>query len=165
MGAGGAGKALAYGGKEKGARVVVANRTYGWENLVGNLVWLFLIWCREHDEFLFFWVPAKAKELASKVGGEAITLSELENFHPEEGMILANTTSVGMKPKIDETPIPKVLYGVSVAYSVLNLLLLVFLHCLLLNYAAYLIYEPKIEHKIQLGLSKDNTLQSTAIDD
>lgn len=32
MGAGGAGKALAYGGKEKGARVVVANRTYG-ENL------------------------------------------------------------------------------------------------------------------------------------
>lgn len=32
MGAGGAGKALAFGGKEKGARVVVANRTYG-ENL------------------------------------------------------------------------------------------------------------------------------------
>ncbi|XP_020209569.2 bifunctional 3-dehydroquinate dehydratase/shikimate dehydrogenase, chloroplastic, partial [Cajanus cajan] len=29
MGAGGAGKALAYGGKEKGARIVVANRTYG----------------------------------------------------------------------------------------------------------------------------------------
>ncbi|KAG4908566.1 hypothetical protein JHK86_057050 [Glycine max] len=78
MGAGGAGKALAYGGKEKGARVVVANRTY-----------------------------AKAKELATKVGGEAITLSELESFHPEQGMILANTTSVGMKPKIDLTPIPK----------------------------------------------------------
>lgn len=29
MGAGGAGKALAHGGKQKGARVVVANRTYG----------------------------------------------------------------------------------------------------------------------------------------
>ena len=29
IGAGGAGKALAYGGKEKGARVVVAERTYG----------------------------------------------------------------------------------------------------------------------------------------
>lgn len=29
MGAGGAGKLLAYGGKEKGARVVVANRTLG----------------------------------------------------------------------------------------------------------------------------------------
>ncbi|XP_029125827.1 bifunctional 3-dehydroquinate dehydratase/shikimate dehydrogenase, chloroplastic [Cajanus cajan] len=79
MGAGGAGKALAYGGKEKGARIVVANRTY-----------------------------AKAKELASKVGGKTIPLSELEKFHPEEGMILANATSVGMKPNIDDTPIPKV---------------------------------------------------------
>lgn len=29
VGAGGAGKALAYGAKEKGARVVIANRTYG----------------------------------------------------------------------------------------------------------------------------------------
>ena len=29
IGAGGAGKALAYGAYEKGARVVVANRTYG----------------------------------------------------------------------------------------------------------------------------------------
>lgn len=31
IGAGGAGKALAYGAKEKGARVVIANRTYGSE--------------------------------------------------------------------------------------------------------------------------------------
>ena len=29
IGAGGAGKALAYGAKEKGARVVIANCTYG----------------------------------------------------------------------------------------------------------------------------------------
>ena len=29
IGAGGAGKALAYGAKEKGANVVIANRTYG----------------------------------------------------------------------------------------------------------------------------------------
>lgn len=78
IGAGGAGKALAYGGMEKGARVVVANRTL-----------------------------EKAKDLANKVGGQAIPLAELDDFHPEEGMILANTTSVGMKPKTDLTPISK----------------------------------------------------------
>ncbi|KAA8536927.1 hypothetical protein F0562_029405 [Nyssa sinensis] len=78
LGAGGAGKSLAYGAKQKGARVVVANRTF-----------------------------ERAKELADKVGGQAMTLAEVDNFHPEEGMILANTTSVGMKPNIDATPISK----------------------------------------------------------
>lgn len=56
----------------------------------------------------------KAKELASKVGGKAITLEELENFHPENGMILANTTSVGMKPNTDRTPLAKVCHLVPV---------------------------------------------------
>lgn len=37
-----------------------------------------------------------------------MTLAELKEFHPEEGMILANTTSVGMKPRIHDTPLPKV---------------------------------------------------------
>ncbi|PON73983.1 hypothetical protein PanWU01x14_055330 [Parasponia andersonii] len=60
-GADDAGKAVAYGGKEKGARVVVANCTY-------------------------------------------------ENFHPEDGIILANITSVGMKPRINDTLIPKVCF-------------------------------------------------------
>ncbi|KAM7463037.1 hypothetical protein LguiA_031158 [Lonicera macranthoides] len=78
IGAGGAGKALAYGAKDKGARVVIANRTYD-----------------------------RARELAHIVGGEALSLAELNNFHPEDGMILANTTSIGMQPKIDETPISK----------------------------------------------------------
>lgn len=78
IGAGGAGKALAYGAKEKGARVVIANRTY-----------------------------ARARELADAVGGDALSLADLNNFHPENGMILANTTSIGMQPKVDETPISK----------------------------------------------------------
>lgn len=57
---------------------------------------------------MFFCVTLeRAKELADKVGGQAMTLEEIEHFHPEDGMVLANTTSVGMKPKIDDTPLPK----------------------------------------------------------
>ncbi|GLJ31422.1 hypothetical protein SUGI_0630490 [Cryptomeria japonica] len=78
VGAGGAGKALAYGAKEKGARVAIANRNY-----------------------------ERAKTLASLVGGEAIPLEKLDSFCPENGMILANTTSVGMHPNVNETPISK----------------------------------------------------------
>ncbi|KAJ6694241.1 hypothetical protein OIU85_004973 [Salix viminalis] len=78
LGAGGAGKSLAYGAAQKGARVVVANRTF-----------------------------ERAKELADKVGGLAMTLAEAENFHPEDGMVLANTTSVGMTPHTDATPLAK----------------------------------------------------------
>ncbi|XP_068462451.1 bifunctional 3-dehydroquinate dehydratase/shikimate dehydrogenase, chloroplastic-like isoform X3 [Phaseolus vulgaris] len=78
IGAGGAGKALAYGAKEKGARVVIANRTYD-----------------------------RARELADAIGGDALTLSDLDSYHPEDSMILANTTSIGMQPKVDDTPISK----------------------------------------------------------
>ncbi|KAF7837165.1 DnaJ-like subfamily B member 12 isoform A [Senna tora] len=78
IGAGGAGKALAYGAKQKGARVVIANRTYD-----------------------------RARELANTIGGDALALSDLNNYHPEDAMILANATSIGMQPKVDETPISK----------------------------------------------------------
>ncbi|XP_010914405.1 bifunctional 3-dehydroquinate dehydratase/shikimate dehydrogenase, chloroplastic isoform X2 [Elaeis guineensis] len=78
IGAGGAGKALAYGATEKGARVAIANRTY-----------------------------ERARELANLIGGHALTLAELERFHPKEGMILANTTSVGMRPNVNDTPVSK----------------------------------------------------------
>ncbi|CAD6269930.1 unnamed protein product [Miscanthus lutarioriparius] len=78
IGAGGAGKALAYGAKEKGARVVIANRTF-----------------------------ARAQELANLIGAPALTLADLENYHPEEGMILANTTAIGMHPNVNETPLSK----------------------------------------------------------
>ncbi|XP_064969310.1 bifunctional 3-dehydroquinate dehydratase/shikimate dehydrogenase, chloroplastic-like isoform X2 [Musa acuminata AAA Group] len=82
IGAGGAGKALAHGARENGAKVVIANRTY-----------------------------ERARELANFVGGCAPTLAELEICHPEDGMILANTTSIGMQPNIDETPLSKKALG------------------------------------------------------
>ncbi|TKW28931.1 hypothetical protein SEVIR_3G361800v4 [Setaria viridis] len=78
IGAGGAAKAVAYGAKEKGARVVIANRTF-----------------------------ARAQELARLIGGTALTMAELESYHPEDGMILANATSVGMYPNVNETPLSK----------------------------------------------------------
>ncbi|XP_010486143.1 PREDICTED: bifunctional 3-dehydroquinate dehydratase/shikimate dehydrogenase, chloroplastic-like [Camelina sativa] len=78
IGAGGAGKALAYGAKEKGAKVVIANRTY-----------------------------ERALKLAEAIGGRALSLADLDSFRPEDGMILANTTSMGMQPNVSETPISK----------------------------------------------------------
>ncbi|XP_008244626.1 PREDICTED: bifunctional 3-dehydroquinate dehydratase/shikimate dehydrogenase, chloroplastic-like isoform X1 [Prunus mume] len=78
IGAGGASKALAYGAKQRGARLVIANRTYD-----------------------------RARELADIVGGDALSLDDLPDIPPEDGMILANTTSIGMQPKVDDTPISK----------------------------------------------------------
>ncbi|KAI5074116.1 hypothetical protein GOP47_0010077 [Adiantum capillus-veneris] len=78
IGAGGAGKALAYGAKSRGAKVFIANRSY-----------------------------ERAKVLADALGGEALSLEQLNTFQPVDGMVLANTTSVGMSPNIAETPIAK----------------------------------------------------------
>ena len=56
----------------------------------------------------FFSLQDRAKELADTVGGDALSLADLNSFHPEDGMILANTTSIGMQPRVDETPVSKV---------------------------------------------------------
>lgn len=53
-------------------------------------------------------MPARAQELARLIGGTALTMAELESYHPEDGMILANATSVGMYPNVNETPLSKV---------------------------------------------------------
>ncbi|PIA61684.1 hypothetical protein AQUCO_00300901v1 [Aquilegia coerulea] len=82
VGAGGAGRALAFGAKTRGARVFIFNRTYG-----------------------------RAKALALAVSGEALPYEEINNFCPEKGMILANATSVGMQPHSDQTPVAKEALG------------------------------------------------------
>jgi shikimate 5-dehydrogenase len=56
----------------------------------------------------FISLQDRARDLADTVGGNALSLADLANFNPEDGMILANTTAIGMQPKVDETPIPKV---------------------------------------------------------
>lgn len=63
----------------------------------------------------------RARELADVIGGDALALGDLDNYHPEDGMILANTTSIGMQPRVDETPVSKVcsLYCCAISNRVL----------------------------------------------
>ncbi|KAM7249747.1 hypothetical protein ACFE04_000054 [Oxalis oulophora] len=77
-GAGGAGRALAFGAKTRGAKIVIFNRNYD-----------------------------RAKALAKAVSGEALPFESLDNFSPENGMILANASAIGMQPNSNQTPISK----------------------------------------------------------
>ena len=79
IGAGGAGRALAFGASTKGAHVVIANRT-----------------------------ADKAIELAGQLNpkGTGVSLNDLKNGSVA-GDVLVNTTSVGMQPHDDESPVPK----------------------------------------------------------
>lgn len=67
-----------------------------------------------------FHFPARAQELANLIGGPALTLADLENYHPEEGMILANTTAIGMHPNVNETLLSKVLISLSWFSAICN---------------------------------------------
>lgn len=58
--------------------------------------------------YMYYLYIDRARELADVIGGDALALGDLDNYHPEDGMVLANTTSIGMQPKVDETPISKV---------------------------------------------------------
>ncbi|KAK8269467.1 hypothetical protein V6Z12_D11G132100 [Gossypium hirsutum] len=78
IGAGGAGRALAFGAKYKGARIVIFNRDY-----------------------------KRAKALADEVSGEALLYEALEMFRPETGAILANASAIGMEPNSHQSPVSK----------------------------------------------------------
>ncbi|XP_038717846.1 bifunctional 3-dehydroquinate dehydratase/shikimate dehydrogenase, chloroplastic-like isoform X2 [Tripterygium wilfordii] len=75
-GAGGAGRALAFGARSRGARVVVFDIDF-----------------------------ERAKSLAGAVSGEAKPFEDLVKFKPEKGAILANATPLGMHPNTDRIPV------------------------------------------------------------
>ncbi|KAM7481109.1 hypothetical protein LguiB_005692 [Lonicera macranthoides] len=76
VGAGGAGRALAFGAKSRGAWVLIFDTDFG-----------------------------RAKSLAQAVSGEAQPFEDLLHFQPEKGSILAHATPIGMHPNTD-TRIP-----------------------------------------------------------
>lgn len=88
VGAGGAGRAIAFGAKEKGANVTVVNRS-----------------------------KESAEKLAADVGCSVRGLDELLKGEIR-GDVLANTTSVGMYPNVEHSPVPaKILPGFLVVFD------------------------------------------------
>ncbi|PIA44593.1 hypothetical protein AQUCO_01700294v1 [Aquilegia coerulea] len=75
-GAGGAGRALAFGARSRGARIVIFDIDY-----------------------------ERAKSLAHSVSGEARPFEEIVTFSPQQGAILANATPIGMHPNTDRIPV------------------------------------------------------------
>lgn len=76
VGAGGAGRALSFGAKNRGAHVVIFDIDFG-----------------------------RAMSLADAVSGQARPYEELATFQPEKGAILANATPIGMHPSTDRIPV------------------------------------------------------------
>ena len=77
LGSGGTARALAFGAMNRGASVIIANRTV-----------------------------EKAQKLALELGAEARSLKDVE-AGKVKGDVLINTTSVGMSPNVDHSPIPQ----------------------------------------------------------
>ncbi|XP_021637773.2 bifunctional 3-dehydroquinate dehydratase/shikimate dehydrogenase, chloroplastic-like [Hevea brasiliensis] len=83
VGAGGAGRALAFGAKSRGARVIIFDVDF-----------------------------ERAKSLAHGVSGEAQPFESLVHFQPENGAILANATPLGMHPNTDRIPVAEETLGI-----------------------------------------------------
>ncbi|KAF5453933.1 hypothetical protein F2P56_023642 [Juglans regia] len=82
VGAGGAGRALAFGAKSRGSRVIIFDIDFD-----------------------------RTKSLACAVSGEARPYNDIVNFQPEKGAILANATPLGMHPNTDRIPVAEATLG------------------------------------------------------
>ncbi|XP_057961053.1 bifunctional 3-dehydroquinate dehydratase/shikimate dehydrogenase, chloroplastic-like [Malania oleifera] len=82
VGAGGAGRALAFGAKSRGANIIIFDIDFD-----------------------------RAKPLARAVSGEARPYSDIVDFRPEKGALLANATPLGMHPNTDRIPVAEVTLG------------------------------------------------------
>jgi 3-dehydroquinate dehydratase/shikimate dehydrogenase len=90
VGAGGAGRAIAYGLRRKAGRLTIANRTV-----------------------------ERGRALAAELGAEACGLDEIAGLEPQ---VLVNGTSVGMWPRVEESPVAAGMFrpGMVVFDSVYN---------------------------------------------
>lgn len=79
IGAGGASRAIAIGALQAGAKVTITNRTV-----------------------------SKGKKVAEELGVPFIALEEVWHFESLPFQVIMNTTSVGMYPKVEESPLPEI---------------------------------------------------------
>ncbi|CAI5475355.1 unnamed protein product [Closterium sp. Yama58-4] len=104
VGAGGAGRALAFGAKARGADVIITNRSYGKAEAlaaaVGGTAVPLPSGSGDAD------VAAGGDELAAGGSELAAVLQEMQRGRSGRA-VLANTTSVGMHPHVDDTPVSK----------------------------------------------------------
>ncbi|KDP23587.1 hypothetical protein JCGZ_23420 [Jatropha curcas] len=83
VGAGGAGRALAFGAKSRGARIIIFDIDF-----------------------------ERTKSLAHAVSGEAQPFKNLVHFRPETDAILANATPLGMHPNTERIPVAEETLGI-----------------------------------------------------
>lgn len=112
MGAGGAGRALAFGAKIRGANVVIFDIDFGRTLLLITLsTYKCNIFCRNRIfltcpaeyslSFFFLQCEDRAKSLAAAVSATALPFEDLHTFQPEKDAILANATPLGMHPHVE----------------------------------------------------------------
>ncbi len=142
IGAGGAAQAVAYGIQKEGGSLIIINRTVD-----------------------------KGERLASKFNGKFIGLNELERMNYLSADIIINTTSIGMHPDIEYSPIPSRFLNSSmivmdVVYTPMNTRLLKEADqkgCTTIDGLSMFLHQGAAQFKIWTGISPDIEIMRQAI--